>query len=163
MDRAPGRIGFMSTQRRENRSQRTGCTDCARPSGELIPGLFARTNRVYASGGTAPPGFPAIYQPGDEELSLWVPVSLATNSLLSGYRIVQLVRHFRALGWPPSTAAWGSATGTNSATHGSSLPHIPSPSGYARLHPILPQIPAGRRRWAERYDGKRDLYLQHAA
>jgi hypothetical protein len=27
----------------------------------------------------------------------------------------------------------------------------------------LPQFPAGRRRRAERYDGKRDLHLQHAA
>jgi hypothetical protein len=27
----------------------------------------------------------------------------------------------------------------------------------------LPWLPAGRRRWAERYDGKGNLYLQHAA
>jgi hypothetical protein len=27
----------------------------------------------------------------------------------------------------------------------------------------LPRVPAGRRRWAERYDGKGNLYLQHAA
>jgi hypothetical protein len=27
----------------------------------------------------------------------------------------------------------------------------------------LPRVPAGRRRWAERYDGKGNMYLQHAA
>ena len=161
MDLAPGRIGFMSTQRRENRWQRRSCTQCeapgrrflpegvqrAGPPGEEIPGLIARHHRADASGGTAPPGFPA-----------W----LATNSLQSGYRIVQLVRQDLRLGSPPFGASRGAETGT-SATHGSSLPHIPSPSGFERLHPTLPRVPAGRRRWAERYDGKRDLHLQHAA
>jgi hypothetical protein len=33
----------------------------------------------------------------------------------------------------------------------------------AHLHITLPQFPAGEVRWAERYDGKRDLYFKHAA
>ena len=31
------------------------------------------------------------------------------------------------------------------------------------LYTTLPQFPAGEVRWAERHDGKRDLYFQHAA
>ena len=159
MDRVPGRIGFMSTQRRENRWRRTNCTGCAKLSGQAFSGLIARYACAIASGGTAPPG---------------VPVRLATNSLQLGYRIVQLVQvvHFvlvvqfvrleHRLTSPPFGAGPGAATGTP-ANHGSSLPHIPSPSGLARFHPTLPQVPAGRRRWAERYDGKGNLYLQHAA
>ncbi len=36
-------------------------------------------------------------------------------------------------------------------------------SGSASSHPALPQAPTGRRRRAERYDGKGNLYLQYAA
>jgi hypothetical protein len=161
MDLVPGRIGFMSTQRRESRWQRTSCTERAGPLGKAIPGPIARNGRARASGGTAPPGISAFH-PSDESLSSGFPAWLATNSLQSGYRIVQLVRQDLRLGSPPFGAGRGAETGT-SATHGSSLPHIPSPSGFERLHPTWPQVPAGRRRRAERYDGKRDLHLQHAA
>jgi hypothetical protein len=171
MDLAPGRIGFMSTQRRGNRWQRRSCTECsapgrrflpsgvqrAGPPGEEISGLIARRDRADASGGTAPPS-----HPGDKYLSPGFSAWLATNSLQSGYRIVQLVRQDLRLGSPPFGAGRGLETGTP-ATHGSSLPHIPSPSGFEQLHPTLPRVLAGRRRWAERYDGKRDLHLQHAA
>jgi hypothetical protein len=139
----PGRIGFMSTQRRENRWRRTSCFAGAEVS--EISG--ARRDSTVASGGTAPPEFPA-----------W----LATNSLQSGYRIVQLVLQDLRHGSPPSGAVPGAATGTP-ATHGTPRPHIPSPSGLAPFHPTLPWGPAGIRRWAERYDGKRNLHLQHAA
>jgi hypothetical protein len=144
MDRRPGRIGFMSTQRRENRWQRRSCTERV---GKVFPGSIARRSCTDVNGGTAPPGF-----------SEW----LATNSLQSGYRIVQLVLQDLRHGSPPFGAVPGAATGTP-ATHGVPPPHIPSPSGLAPLHPTLPRVPAGRRRWAERYDGKRNLYLQHAA
>ena len=192
----------MSTQRRENRWQRTSCTEsgipgdrsssqgwkrgvptrrflpggvqCAGPPGETFPGPVARHACANASGGTAPPGIPA---------------RLATNSLQSGYRFVKLVglvrlvrivriaklvrlvrlaqiarlvRQDKLSGSPPFAAGRSRATGTP-ANHGSSLPHIPSPSGLAPLYPTLPRVPAGRRRRAERYDGKRDLHLQHAA
>ena len=152
----------MSTQRRENRWQRTSCTASAgasiapggrlsslgwRVSGQAFPSPLAQYGCVDATVGTAPPGLKA---------------RLATISLQSDHRIVQLVLHELRLGSPPSRASFGAETSTP-ANHGSSLPHIPIPSGLARLHQALPRVPAGRRRWAERYDGKGNLYLQHAA
>jgi hypothetical protein len=180
MDLEPGRIGFMSTQRRENRWQRTSCTLGAgasrvpgdrsaspgwRVSGHATPAPIAQYDRAYANGGTAPP-----------RTSAW----LATNSLQSDRRTIKLVKPVRFVplvplvpffsrdirhsshSSPPSGAALRAATGTL-ATHRSSLPHIPSSSGFVCLHPTLPRFPAGKRRWTERYDGKRDLHLQHAA
>jgi hypothetical protein len=161
MDRAPGRIGFMSTQRREIRWRRIRC---AGRWGQTFLSPIAQRASAIASGGTAPPDYPAWF---------------ATNSLQSGFRIVQLDRLVQLLfvrfvqlvllvrlvlrhGSPPFGAGPGDAAG-RPANHGFSLPHIPSPSGLARLHPTLPWVPAGRRRWAERYDGKGNLYLQHAA
>ncbi len=161
MDRAPGRIGFMSTQRREDRSQRTSCMGRAGVLGIAFSAPIARHDRASASGGTAPPGIP-VYDTSDEDLSPGTPGRAATISLQSDNRIVQSVLQYLRLGSPPSRAGLGAETGTP-ASHGSSLPHIPHPSGLARLHPTLPQVPAGRRRRAERYDGKRNLYLQHAA
>jgi hypothetical protein len=164
----PAGQGFMSTQRRENRStpatktyrrgfryrwQRTSCTGRARTLGTVFLTPGARHGCAIANGGTAPPEFPA---------------RLATDSLHSGYRIVQPVRFVQIVGQdfrhgsPPFGAGPGRSTGTP-AIHGSSPPHIPFPSGLVSLHPALPQVPAGRRRWAERYDGKGNLHLQHAA
>ena len=152
----------MSTQRREDRWQRTSCTASAgasrahggvfsplrrRAPGQAIPSPFALYGCANASVGTAPPGFSA---------------RTATISLQSGYRIVQLVLQYLRRGTPPLGAGSGAETGTP-ANHGSSLPHIPDPSGLAPLHRTLPQVPAGRRHRAERYDGKGNLYLQHAA
>ena len=162
--RRPGPDGSRARQERVHEHAETGkplaaykvCTGTR--SEALAECGIARSSARHgivqiASGGTAPPGFPA-----------W----LATKSLQSGYRIVQLVRFVQMVGQylrrgsPPFRAGRGAETGTP-AIHGSSLPHIPSPSGLARLHPTLPRVPAGRRRWAERYDGKGNLYLQHAA
>jgi hypothetical protein len=171
----PAGQGFMSTRRRENRWRRKSCTGRARASGEAIPSPIARRGSADASGGTAPPGIP-VYYPSDRNLSMRAPAYrpsgnnlsprppawLATNSPQSGYRIVQFVRQELRHGSPPFGAGPGTATGTP-ATHGSDLPHIPSPSGHARLHLTSPRDLAGRRRQAERYDGKRNLYFQHAA
>ena len=49
------------------------------------------------------------------------------------------------------------------ANRRSSLPLIPLPSVLTSLHPASPQFPAARGSRTERYDGKRDLHLQHAA
>ncbi len=161
MDRAPGRIGFMSTQRREIRWRRIRCA--GRWVTTILSPVAQRASAI-ASGGTAPPDFPAWF---------------ATNSLQSGFRIVQLDRLVQLLfvqfvqlvllvrlvlrhASPPFGAGLGEASG-RPANHGFSLPHLPSPPGLARLHPTLPRVPAGRRRWAERYDGKGNLHLQHAA
>ena len=166
----------MSTQRRESRWQRISCTGSGVPDRQLVPngvqragrlslpsdrswslgwlagvpGPIARWDCASADGRTAPPGIQA---------------RLATNSLQMGNRIVKLVQFvFRELrhSSPPFRAGLGEETGTP-ANHGSSLPHILPPSSLARLHPPLPRVPAGRRRWAERYDGKGNMHLQHAA
>jgi len=119
----------MSTQRRESR-WRTGCTESARDSGMIFSGVATRHTGADAISGTAPPVTSA---------------RLATNSLHLGYRIVELVQdvcqEVRPVS-PPSGAGPGAATGT-SAIHGSSPPHIPSPSDYAHIPLTLPRVPAG--------------------
>jgi hypothetical protein len=171
MDREPGRIGFMSTQRRETgsspatricrrgaryRRQRTTCKKSDGENGPIGLSSIARHRRAEACAGTAPP----------KNLA-----RLATNSLLSDLRIAWLVRFVRLVqifllgthfGSPPLAAGSGTANCTP-APHELSFPPIPSPSGFATFHLTLPQIPAGKRRWAEGYDGQRDLHLQHAA
>ena len=152
MDQATGRIGFMSTQRRENRLRRTSCMGV---SGISFSGSNLRLGYAIAGGGTAPPDF-----------LVW----LATISLQSGYRIVQLVQlvllvqilrqDLLRLLWPPYGASPVAKTG-RSANHG--FPPSLSPSCLACLHPNLPPVPVGRRRWTERDDGKGNLHLLHAA
>jgi hypothetical protein len=138
----------MSTQRRENRWQRRSCTKRA---GSLAS--LTQNGRAIANGGTAP------------LLSIvWLAFAwLATDSLQSDHRIGQLVRQDVRRGWPPYWVGRRAATGTPAASTRSSSPHIPTLPERALLHRSLPQAPEGRRLWAERYDGKRDLYIQHAA
>ena len=169
MDRAPGRIRVH--EHAETGKPLAAARSCRRSyrwrfSGQIpdhpVPLLATGLRRRQRWNG--PAGF-----------SAW----LATKSLLSDYRIVQLSLSlclYSCSASPACTASpaslhhcsplfgfsFGVETST-SATYGSSMPHIPSPSGLARLHPTLPRVPAGRRRWAERYDGKGNLYLQHAA
>jgi hypothetical protein len=142
----------MSTQRRENRWQRMSCTERADASRHAGFAKVARYACAVAKGITAPK---------------W----LATNSLQLDYptrqfvRLVHLVRQDIRPGTHSSSPPHSGrckATGIP-ATHRSSLPQIPFPSEFANLRPTLPQNPAGLCRWTERYDGKRDLYLQHAA
>jgi hypothetical protein len=146
LDLEPGRIGFMSTQRRENRWQRTSCTKRTKRSGHTTPGLIALSVRALATVGTAPN---------------W----LATNSLQSDHsylNFVAFVRRVSQCAPRPPRAGIRAAAGIRT-TRGSFPPFIPSPPGLLDIHPALPQFPALDRRWAERYDGKRDLHLQHAA
>jgi len=147
MDRSPGRIGFMSTQRRADRWQRRNCAERAEAAKIFFFALFAWLFRACANVLTAPP-----------QLAAW----LATNSLQLDYRFVQLVCQDVGLGSPPSGAAVCS-NAYPATIHESPLSLISTPIGCSRLHPSLPQVPAGLSRRAERYDGKRDLYLQHAA
>jgi hypothetical protein len=162
MDREPGRIGFMSTQRRENRSapatkifrrgprnswQRTSCAERTRVSGGIPAGSVVQFARASANVVTASPEFPD---------------RMATNSLQTEKPIEQLVGQGNRRGSPPSGRDVCAAAGP-SATLRSSLFLILIPSVFARLHPTLPQAPAAVRHWAERYDGKRDMHLKHAA
>jgi hypothetical protein len=169
-NREPGRIGFMSTQERENRWQRKTCTeraDKSRAPGDSIsslentgraipcPSPIARFVFMLAYGGTAP--LKSIFW------SMWA--WLATKFLRSDQPIRQLVQPLlkaNRRGSPPSGAGRRAAFGTQASPR-SSLPPIPFPSGFATLHLPLPQAPVGYRHWAERYDGKRDMYFLNAA
>jgi hypothetical protein len=142
--------GFMSTQRRENPRQHRNCTDVAKGMSQIWFVFIAWFARAIARVGTAP---------------LDSSARLATNSLQLGHRTTQLVRQdFRRTphSSPPTWAARSATTGTP-ATRRSSLPLTPAPSVLDCLHPSLPIIPAGKCRWTERYDGKRDLHFQYAA
>jgi hypothetical protein len=89
----------------------------------------------------------------------------ATNSLQTDHQTTQPVRQDRCRILrcsPPLQAGAGASFGA-SATRRLSLRLTPRPSVLASIRPSWPQDPAGRRRWMERYDGKRDLHLLHAA
>ena len=178
----------MSTQRRENRWQRTSCTQRAetssilgdeslslvwKVSGNASPGPVAQHSRALAKVGTAPirfhpsdkdlsPGTPDLFHPSDKDLSPGTPGWLATNSLQLDYSNLQLARQNIRRSSPPPGAGCGAAFDPL-ATHRSSFSRIPSPSGLVCLHPTLPRFPAGKRRWTERYDGKGNLHLLYAA
>jgi hypothetical protein len=158
MDLELGRIGFMSTQRQEDRWQRSSCTDRARASGRSRPSLAARNGRADATVGTAPPdipvsfhlsdeylspGIPERFHPSDESLSPGAPERLATNSLQLDYRTASVVRlvpfniRQSMRSSPPALGAERAAPG-RPVMHGSSLRHTPIPPGFASLHPPLP-------------------------
>ena len=177
MDLEPGRIGFMSTHRRENRWQRSSCTHSA--GAFRVPGdgnsspewkvsehtncaPAARHGRAYAKVGTAPPGVSAYFHPSDQNRSPGSPEQLATNSVQSDHRKFKLVQQNIRRSSPPAGAGYRAAF-ARLATHRSSFQRIPSPSGFDCLHPTLPHLPAGERRWMERYDGKGNLHLLYAA
>jgi hypothetical protein len=162
MDLEPGRIGFMSTQRRENHWQRISCTHSERVSGYANPAPIAQQGRAYAKVGTAPPATPACFSPSDENLSPGTPARLATKSLQSDHRTIKFAKQNIRRSSPPSGTGCRAVSATL-ATHRSSLPRIASPSGLVRLHPTSPLFPAGKRRWTERYDGKGNLHLLNAA
>jgi hypothetical protein len=145
MDREPGRIGFMSTQRREIRStpatntsrrgprdrwQHMSCTESAVSAGHSRLGQTAPYYDASASGGTAPPE---------------VPARRATNSLQTDHLIVKLLKQDsgqRLPGSPPYWVVVRAAFG-RSASFRSSLPLIPYlPVSYLSV-PALPQAPAG--------------------
>ena len=168
---APGRIGFkMSTQRRASRTTaatKTGRAGVRRRSwfsSDLTAPLMSIIRLAWAWVFSGDEGSPGALD--------WV----ATDSLLSDH-------HYETLAWPDSRS--GSPPGANPATkicrraprclvgsrgpssmrvtHRSSLRHDPILPVRAHLHTTLPIAPAGEVRWAERHDGKRDLYFQHAA
>ena len=103
----------MSTQRRENRWQRTNCTKRAGAFGQIKSAPIAQKARAYATVGTAPPHTAA---------------RLATNSLQSDHRTTQLLGQDSHHGTPPSQAGYRKATGT--------------PATCRSLHPLIPSSTA---------------------
>jgi hypothetical protein len=160
----------MSTQRRENGStpatktcrrgprdrwQRTSCTESAKGLGQIWLTFIALFVRAIAKVGTAPLHAGTRLQ----------AVRLATNSLQTGHRTTQPVRQEICRishSSPPLRAASRAIPGTP-ATRRSSLSLTPAPSGLDHLHSPLALLPAGKCRWTERYDGKRDLHFLNAA
>jgi hypothetical protein len=159
----------MSTQRRENGTtpatidRRRGARDRRQPkSTDQVGGLsliwfMALTwlARVIAAEETAP-----LCQASRLGIN-----RSATESLQSDYRTIQLVRKDvrRIARSSPPLRAVRSANPGMPATRRLSSRLTPMPSVIERLHPFRPQTPAGKCRWTERYDGKRDLHFQYAA
>ena len=120
-------------------------------------------------------GMGLVLHPRGEDLSPGTPVvvprrKVASINLQDGHKLSAFGLPFRNVcrTWKPFEFA---APGRGRrpwlpvppGTHRSSPPHIPTLPVRTHLHPTLPQAPAGEVRWAERHDGKRDLYFQHAA
>jgi len=153
MDARARQVRFMSTQKRVNRSQPHRCTDRAGVS--RLPADFVRHVCVAVIGRTAP------------VLSILLSALawVATEFLHSDYQYRQLVQPALKAdrsGPPPPRVLRRAALG-KLASPRSSLPHIPYPSGPVYFRRSLPNAPAADCRRAERYDGQRDLYFQHAA
>jgi hypothetical protein len=158
----------MSTQRREDRSAPTTkmcswgrgirwrCIDCAeRTVGvrDFIPARVVPHVRAIAGAETARP---------------FKLATTATTSLLVDHPHKLFVWSVRSevqdiRGWISPEDPGNIAVHSRRATRRRSLSHIPFPSDFAFLRQALPQDPAGHSRWAERYDGKGNLYLKHAA
>src|ERR1700691_1056902 len=159
----------MSTQRRENRWQRY-CTESRREASRIWLILLGWFVRAGATVGTAPTHASlslraSFFRPSDKDPSPGTPGISATNSLQSGHRFTQPVRQEICRPSPssPPTRAARSAIAGAPATCRSSLPLTPAPSVLVHVHPSLVHIPAGKCRWTERYDGKRDLHFLNAA
>ena len=100
----------------------------------------------------------------DKESQMAVTNRKATNSLLPDHDIETLASQSNGSGSaPPGRASASSPTGLR-VSHRLSLRYVPNLLPVrAHLPATLPIAPAGEVRWAERHDGKRDLYFQHAA
>ena len=153
MDRRPGRIEHMSTQRRESSStqatktrcrgsrdywQSTDCTDREGADGLVSLAPVTRFSRAYASAITARP---------------FCTAHLATNSLQKDPRFTRLVCHDSPPHW----------TNRRRQAYRYSRPPISVLSGSVRFHLASRQAPADNHCWAERYDGQGNLHFKHAA
>jgi hypothetical protein len=153
-------VGFMSTQKREDHStpstkiyrreiwsrQHTDSTKRASVARHACAAAKGRTASLLSI--------------------LWSALAwLATKLLQTERPIRQLVQPSLSAerrGSPPPLVG-SRASLSRQASPRSSIPRIPEPSGLARFRRSLPQFPADNYRRAERYDGKRDMYFQHAA
>ena len=181
----------MSTQRRANRTtaaieidradvwhrwfrgcgERAGISVSAARTGSLLASLIMPPQRQRSVAGD--PGLTAALMSiiwlawvllrncvGKSQASTF---RVATNSLLLDHRNDASARLGSLFGSPPRDGAGGCRLPVSQATHRSSPPHISQFPARTRLHTTLPHAPVGKVRRAERHDGKRDLYFQHAA
>lgn len=155
LEHAARQVGFMSTQKRVSRWHRLTCMERA-GRGSKFGSLLARQIFRAIAGGTTAPLVSMFW-------SVWA--WMATKLLRSDRPFRQLVtpvRKVRRRGSPPLGVNRYAAFGKPVCPR-SSLPHSPLPSGIAWLRRILPQALSGTIRQAERYDGQRDMYFEHAA
>jgi len=157
---APGRIGFMSTQRRKGRS--TPTTETGRRSTRhgsrlaLCKYLANRANRLgQANAVLLTWDFPA----SASGLTAYLPAQAAPSTLQQDTRNQQPVRSY-CPGSPPVRQAAALRPYFDRLI---GYPPIPSPAVFARVHPTLPHVPAAFSCRTERYDGKGNLYFKHAA
>ena len=144
MDQAPGRIGFMSTQRRESRSapvtekcrwgprnlwQRTGGRNRGRLSGRRMPSPETRCFRVRLCGDASQ---------ADWQLTA-TPHSLQTDR--STIEILRPARRDIRRGSPPLRFIRRVVLRVTGHLR-SSFPLVPIPPGFAPIHSTLPQAPA---------------------
>jgi hypothetical protein len=100
----------------------------------------------------------------DETSQTAVTDRKATNSLLSDRLNETLASQDNGSGSAPPGRIGSVFPSRLRVSHRSSLRYVPNLLPVcAHLRPTLPIAPAGEFRWAERHDGKRDLYFQHAA
>ena len=99
----------------------------------------------------------------DESSQAPVTERTATNSLLSDRLNDILASRGNGSGAAPPGRTRSIFSSSLRVSHWSSLRYVPILPVRAHLHTTLPFAPAGEVRWAERHDGKRDLYFQHAA
>jgi hypothetical protein len=145
---APGRIGIMKSQRREDHLRLALCTDREGILGSGYPDARARNHRAFAAGRTAPPETPA---------------RKATNSLQPDHRNQQPVSFDRfdvCIGSPPLGTA---SSRRSELERPPGDPPSLSLADRAWFHLTLPRVPAALNCRTERYDGKGNMHLQHAA
>ena len=156
---APGRIGFMSTQRRDCRN--SSATDVRRRSPRRRRALDCMVGVGFPGLLSPAPSAPFVHaQAGGLTATFWP----ATNSLPSDSLNIPLVRlvpqDICRGSWPPGSVSLAPEQPRLSLN---GVPSFHSPSCLAYLPPSLPRVPVATGRRTERYDGKRDLYFQHSA
>src|SRR5580692_10048120 len=155
MDRAR-QDWFMSTQRREGRSAPT--TETGRQStrhGSRLAQGKDLANRAIRLGQVNAVRRTWVFTASASGQTTYFPVEATPSTLQHDIRNQQSVRCF-CPGSPPVRQAAAHRPRFNGC------PPIPSPAVFARFHPTLPHVPAALGCRTERYDGKGNLYLQHA-
>ena len=161
---APGRIGFMSTQRRDGRSAPT--TETGRRSlrhGSRLAQRKDLANRANRLGQANAVSLTWDFPASASGLTAYFPAMAARSTLQQDTRYdtskQQPVRSF----WPGSPPVRQAAALETFFDRLIGYPPTPSPAVFARVHPTLPHVPAAFGCRTERYDGKGNLYFQHAA